>query len=67
MFVHLAEFVNDEDKKIEETLGNIEGDDKLEYRWLDLDRIQEYEIKPQIMKKVLCDKIFPLHIVNDDR
>lgn len=67
MFVHFAEFVDDEDKKIEETLKNIEGREELEYRWLDLDKINEYEIRPDIMRKVLSDKVFPVHVVNDDR
>lgn len=67
MFVHLAEFVNEEDKKIEETLQNVEGKDRLEYKWLDLDKINEYEIRPEAMKKVLSDRVFPVHVVNDDR
>ncbi len=67
MFVHFAEFVDDEDKKIEETLKNIEGREELEYRWLDLDKINEYEIRPDIMRKVLSDNVFPVHVVNDDR
>lgn len=67
MFVHFAEFTNEDDKKIEETIKNIEGRENLEYRWLDLDKIQEYEIRPEVMKKVLSDKVFPVHVVNDDR
>ena len=67
MFVHFAEFTNENDKKIEETIKNIEGREDLEYRWLDLDKIKEYEVRPEAMKKVLADKIFPVHVVNDDR
>ena len=67
MFLHFAEFTNEDDKKIEETIKNIEGREDLEYRWLDLDKIQEYEIRPEVMKKVLSDKVFPVHVVNDDR
>ena len=67
MFVHFAEFTNEDDKKIEETIKNIEGREDLEYRWLDLDKIKEYEVRPEAMKKVLADKIFPVHVVNDDR
>ncbi len=67
MFVHFAEFVNEEDKKIEETLQNVEGKDRLEYKWLDLDKINEYEIRPEVMKKVLSEGKFPVHVVNDDR
>ncbi len=67
MFVHFAEFTNEDDKKIEETIKNIEGREDLEYRWLDLDKIKEYEVRPEAMKKVLADRIFPVHVVNDDR
>ena len=67
MFVHFAEFTNENDKKIEETIKNIEGREDLEYRWLDLDKIKEYEVRPEAMKKVLADRIFPVHVVNDDR
>ncbi len=67
MFVHFAEFIDEDDKKIEETLKNIEGREELEYRWLDLDKITEYEIRPDVMRKVLSDGVFPVHVVNDDR
>lgn len=67
MFVHFAEFVNEDDKKIEDTLKNVEGKEQLEYRWLDLDKINEYQIRPEEIKKVLSEKIFPVHVVNDDR
>lgn len=67
MFVHLAEFVNDEDKKIEETLQNVEEKERLEYKWIDLDKINDYKIKPEQIKKVLSEGKFPVHVVNDDR
>ena len=40
LFVHQAEFINDEDKKIEYTLKNKEGKDYLQYEWLDLNKIE---------------------------
>lgn len=43
--VLLHKNVNEDDKKIEETLKNVEGKECLEYRWLDLDKINEYKIK----------------------
>ena len=42
LFVHKAEFVDEEDKKIEYTLKNIEGEDWLKYEWLDISKIDEY-------------------------
>ena len=66
MFVHKAEFKREEDKQITETIKNIEGKDYLQYEWLDLDKIEEYPLKPQIIKEVLKEKIFPVHKINDD-
>lgn len=39
MFVHKVEFVNEEDKRIEYSLENIEGKDYLKYEWLELDKM----------------------------
>lgn len=66
MFIHKAEFVNEEDKKIVDTMKNIEGKDYLQYEWIDIDKIDEYPLKPQIMKEVLKEKVFPVHKINND-
>lgn len=67
MFVHEIEFVDEEDKKIESTIKNIEGKDYLQYEWLSLDEIDKYPLRPEMMKKVLKEKNWPVHVVNDDR
>lgn len=66
MFVYRAEFKNDEDKKITETLKNIEGDKNLQYEWLDLDKIDEYPLVPQVIKSILKENKFPVHKINND-
>ena len=66
MFVYRAEFKNDEDKKITETLKNIEGDKNLQYEWLDLDKIDEYPLVPQVIKSILKENKFPVHRINND-
>ena len=66
MFVHRAEFKNEEDKKIEFTLKNIEGEDYLQYEWLEIEKIEEYPIVPQIIKNVLKEGEFPVHKINND-
>ena len=58
LFIHKAEFVNEEDKKIEYTLKNNEGEDFLQYEWLDLDKIDEYSLLPQVSKTLLYEKNF---------
>ena len=66
MFVHKAEFKNDEDKQTTEMLKNIEGKDYLQYEWIDLDKIEECPLKPKIVKNVLKEKVFPVHKINID-
>ena len=66
MFIHKAEFKNEEDKKIEYVIKNIEGKDYLRYEWLEIDKIDEYPIVPQIIKKILQEGKFPVHKINND-
>ena len=65
-FIHKAEFVNDEDKKIEYIMYNMEGKEYLRYEWLDLEKIDEYNILPHCVNKILNKKDYPLHIINYD-
>lgn len=64
MFVHKAEFVNEKDKKIEDTIKNIEGKEYLQYEWLDLGKIDEYPLLPEAIKEVLKNGKFPVHKIN---
>ena len=67
MFVYKVDFKNDEDKKIIDSIKNIEGEDELRYDWIDLDKIEEYTLKPQILKSMIKNKNFSIHEINDDR
>ena len=66
LFVHKAEFANEDDKLIQETMKNVEGKDYLQYEWLDLEKIEQYPLKPQAIKEVLREKVFPIHKINKD-
>ena len=66
LFIHKAEFINDEDKKIEYTLKNMEGKEHLQYEWLDLDKIDEYPLVPEIVKEMLKENKFPVHKINKE-
>lgn len=63
-FVHQAEFVTDEDKKIEYTLQNIEGEDWIEYEWLELGKIDSYPLLPESIKEILKGNKFPVHLID---
>lgn len=64
LFVYQVEFINEEDKKIEYTLNNVEGKEYQKYVWLDMDKIDEYNILPVSIKKIIKNKKFPIHAIN---
>lgn len=66
MFVHKIEFLNPEDKKIDYTLKNIEGKDYLQYEWIDISKIDDYQIVPKVIKNILKENAFPLHKINNE-
>lgn len=66
LFVHKAEFVNEDDKLIEDTMHNVEGKDYIQYEWLPLDKINEYPLRPSVVKDVLNKMEFRVHRVNND-
>ena len=53
MFVYRVDFKDDADKKIIDSIKNIEGEDELRYDWIDLDKIEQYPLKPQILKRMI--------------
>ena len=66
LFVHKLEFENEEDKKILENLKNVEGKDYLVYEWIDLNELHRYDLRPNVIKKVLMENKFPVHIINNE-
>ena len=66
MFVYEAEFKDDKDKLIEDTLSNIEGKDYLKYYWLDLKDIANVDLKPKVIKDILKEGKYPVHKINID-
>ena len=67
MFIYKLEFVDDEDKKIEENLSNLEGKDYLKYEWIDIEKLDEYNLYPKILKKILKGKCKERHYINVDK
>lgn len=66
MFIYFAEFKDEEDKKIEHTLENCEGNDYLKYEWIDIDKVQDYPILPKVLKEIIKEEKFPVHRINID-
>ena len=65
-FLYRVEFKNEEDKKIEYTMHNMEGKDYLQYEWLDIDKIDEYNILPECLKDMLKKDHMPTHVINEE-
>lgn len=65
-FVYRAEFTDEKDKALQETIANMEGNDNIQYEWLDLNKIDEYPIKPQVAKEILKENRFPVHKIQKD-
>ena len=65
-FLHKIEFKNEEDKNIDYTMHNKEGKEYLQYEWIDLDKIEEYNILPRCLKEILKSTNFPVHKINND-
>lgn len=64
-FLYRIEFKNEEDKKIEYIMHNMEGKDYLQYEWLDIDKIDEYNILPECLKDMLKKENMPTHVINE--
>lgn len=64
MFVHKAEFINEEDKEIVEELeGREEGKDYLKFEWIDLKQIDNYDLRPVAVKEMLKNNKIEPHKV----
>ena len=44
----------------------MEGKEDLQYEWLDLDKIDEYPLVPEIVKEMLKENKFPVHKINKE-
>lgn len=65
-FLYRIEFAKEEDKKIDYTMHNVEGKEYLHYEWIDLDKIDEYNLLPECLKSILKMRKFPVHMINND-
>ena len=65
-FVHLAEFKEEKDRLIQDTIKNIEGKDYLQYEWIERNKIDQIPLMPVKIQTVLKDGKYPLHLINKD-
>ncbi len=65
-FLYKIEFVNEEDKKINYTIHNVEGKQYLQYEWLELNKINKYNILPECLKDIISDKEGLIHVINNN-
>ena len=65
-FLYKIDFLDENDKNIQYTMNNIEGKDYLQYEWIDVDKIEEYNLLPKTLKEILKCKEIPVHKINND-
>lgn len=65
-FVYRAEFTDENDKKLQETIKNEEDNNNIQYEWLDLNNLDEYPIKPKVAKEILKESKYPVHKIQKD-
>lgn len=65
-FVYLAEFKDEKDKLIQDTIKNIEGKEHLQYEWIERNRIDQIPLKPVKIQAVLKEGKYPIHVINKD-
>lgn len=64
MFVYRCEFKNIQDRNIIHDLESVELNSKLEYYWLDIDKLENYDIRPHLIINAIKQKCLPVHIIN---
>lgn len=64
MFVYRCEFKNIEDRNIIHDLESVELNSKLKYYWLDIDKLENYDIRPHLIINAIKEKCLPVHIIN---
>ncbi len=65
-FVYLAEFKEEKDKLIQDTIKNIEGKDYLQYEWIEKNKIDQIPLMPAKIQAVLKEGKYPVHLINKD-
>lgn len=66
IFVYNAEFIDKKDKENIDTIKNIEGEEYLMYEWIDINKIDQYDVRPKTIKEVLKKEEYPIHQINKE-
>ena len=68
MFVYKVEFCDEEDKKIEHAMENVEegGESDIHYEWIDINDLEKCHLKPQKIIDVIKNGEYPVHLINED-
>lgn len=61
MFIHFGEFKDKNDRQIENTIKNVEGKDYLIYEWIDISKIDEYNLLPTVAKEIIKENKYPTY------
>lgn len=64
MFVYRCEFKNIEDRNIIHDLESVELNSKLKYYWIDIYKLENYDIGPHLIINAIKEKGLPVYIIN---
>lgn len=64
LFIYQLEFTDEEDKKIDYSLKNIEGKDYMSYDWVGFDEVDEYNVLPKCAVEIIKNGKYPIHKIN---
>ena len=65
-FLYKIEFEDKKDIEIDYTMHNLEGKKYLQYEWIDLSKIEQYNILPKCLKEIFKSNDFPIHKINNE-
>ena len=66
MFVYQADFKKEDDKQLETTIQNMEGNNYLQYDWIPIEKLEEYDIRPKQIVPLLQKGEYPKNIIIDN-
>ena len=66
MFIYRAEFCDEDDKLMIETLSNLEGREGLIYEWIDINELDKINLAPTCMIEILKKGDFPIHKIHNE-
>lgn len=66
LLVYKIEFVEEKDKKILEAIPCIEEGKTLCFDWIEIQDLENKDVRPKVIKQIVKENRFPVHYINDE-